>query len=314
MNYDLYYVMNHEARDSDTIAKRTMLYEYTCTSTPVPCRLRLYTRAEVSSLALVASVESEIHHLGNNAASFVLLLSLARRRSALLVTHPLVRHNPHHLLLWAAWVLPSHNLHLFLDKYLVLAGLAARSASCPAPSGHRLRLLEGAFAAPTAVALWVDALGVALVLGSARHTCPHILEVNLICVFCRHLDAPRVPKCARAFRRPCLELLAVRIVFDAANHEVGQVTKLMGQHVKQPVLVVNDLLGQLDGCVMLVVHGNERTVSLLGPDSLPPPVRSSRRRVQRFGPHNLYSPRRLSKLSNLAVGDLGIELAEEFLG
>lgn len=85
----------------------------------------------------------------------------------------------------------------------------------------------------------------------ATNTDPQILVVDDIAVFGGDLDvAPNrnigLSQMRRDFVGPLLERRAVRLVADIADHEVGQMTKLVRQRVNQAVFAVDDLLRQLD--------------------------------------------------------------------
>ena len=170
-----------------------------------------------------------------------------RRLRSSPLSSPPTSHKLHDILLRAPGVLLPQHLHLLLHKPLVLARLL--------PGDHdprrRLGLLQLALAAAAAVPRGVDALGVPLVLHGAAAALPHVLEVDVVRVLGRHLDAA-VAKGRRALGRPDFEFLAVRVRGDAADHEVGEVAEFVRHYVEEAVLVVDDLFGELDGGVVAV--------------------------------------------------------------
>lgn len=195
-----------------------------------------------------------------------------------------------------AGVLLPYDLHLLLHKQLVLRrllflrlpGLAAGRR----PSRHGLGLSELALAPAAAVPLRVDAARVALVLARALDALPGELEVDLVAVLSRHVDAA-VGKGPGALGRPRLELAAVWVRGHARDHKRRQVAEFMRQHVEQPVLTVDDLVGQFNGGVMPALGGRDGLGGRVGTcgcagvlplNSLAPPVCSSCGRVERFGP------------------------------
>ncbi len=135
-----------------------------------------------------------------------------------------------------------------MNFWYSLAGLASAAASrarrsCSASAGFSCR-------SPRQVPRRVDAARVALELAARTPRTPHVLEVDVVRVLGRDLDPPTAER-ARALRRPRLELAARAGCRDAVDHEVGEVAELVRRDVEQTVLVVDDLLGQLDGGVVL---------------------------------------------------------------
>ena len=89
----------------------------------------------------------------------------------------------------------------------------------------------------------------------------------------------------------------------------------MRQHVEEAVLIADDLLGQLDGRVVVVPAGARgRGGPRRGAYRLALPVGAAGRRVEGLGPVDLDAARGRGEVVDLAVGDGGVELAEEGLG
>jgi hypothetical protein len=82
--------------------------------------------------------------------------------------------------------------------------------------------------------------------------------VDDVIMFCRNFDGAvglRKARCSAEVCRhpgsPGLEAGAVRLVTDARDHEVGQVTELVGEGVDEACVRVDHFFGQLDACVVL---------------------------------------------------------------
>lgn len=161
--------------------------------------------------------------------------------------------------------------------------------------------------------LRVDAPRVTLVLAGAGDALPDVLEVDVVRVLGRHLDAAR-SKRARTPAGPDLELLTVRVAGDAANHEVGEVAKLVGQRVQEPVFAVDDLLGELDGGVVVLFDRDRGTVCFRGTACRPLPEGSAGCGVECFAPHDLDAACRLRQLGDSALGDGRVKFMQELDG
>lgn len=96
----------------------------------------------------------------------------------------------------------------------------------------------------------VNALRMPLVLSSAGGACPDVLVVYCVAVLGGDLDVA-VGKSGRDFRRPGLEFAAVGVVFDAGDHEGGEVAEFVGEDVEETVGVIDDFGGELDGGVVV---------------------------------------------------------------
>jgi len=105
----------------------------------------------------------------------------------------------------------------------------------------------------------------------------------------------------------------VGVVPDVADHEVGEVTKLVGKGVEELMLLIDDLLSKLDVSVMLASNLHHASIGILDLDFLTAPVRTSGCGVEGLGPDDLHATSRLSKLSDPSLRDLGIELLEKAL-
>ena len=88
-------------------------------------------------------------------------------------------------------------------------------------------------------------------LGAAA---PDVLVVDLITVFRSDVHAARSER-RRALAAPGLERSAVRLVFDAGDHEVGEVAEFVREDVEEAFFVVDDFLGEFDGGVVFLRHG-----------------------------------------------------------
>ena len=83
---------------------------------------------------------------------------------------------------------------------------------------------------------------------------PDVLVVDLVAVLGSDVHATR-SKRRRALGTPSFERGAVRLVFDARDHEVGEVAEFVREDVEQAFFVVDDFLGEFDGGVVFLRHG-----------------------------------------------------------
>lgn len=93
------------------------------------------------------------------------------------------------------------------------------------------------------------------VLAPANFAAPQVLVVDLVRVLRGDLDAFGAVDWVRAQRSvalpsPGFETGSVRVVADVGDHEVGEVTILVGQCVEQAVVVVDNLFCQFNGRVV----------------------------------------------------------------
>ncbi len=136
----------------------------------------------------------------------------------------------------------------------------------------------------------IDALRVAFEFHAAGHTFPDILEVDVVGMLGCNFD-PAMLEQPRAFPCPGLEFLAMRVARHATDHEIGEMTELMCNHIQQPMFVIYHLLSQLDGGVVSIFDSLlPTTVRERRLKRLPPPRRSSSSRIQLVGPRNLDTP------------------------
>src|SRR5690606_30169259 len=119
-------------------------------------------------------------------------------------------------------------------------------------SRRRFGLLQGPRACTTSVAPGVDALRMPLVFEHAVAAAPYVLEVDVVRVLRRHLNAPSGER-RGTLRRPSFELFAVWAPSYTADHEVGQVAEFVCYHVQEAVLTIDDLLRDVDGCMVPVL-------------------------------------------------------------
>ena len=133
-------------------------------------------------------------------------------------------------------ILPPHRLHDFLlraasrqallhvremllNKARIPANFAAGNSTSPR---NRLDLQQLPPAASARMPQWIDALRVALELRPAAFgaAAPDVLVVDLVAVLGGDVHAAR-SESRRALAAPGFEGGAVRLVFDAGDHEVG---------------------------------------------------------------------------------------------
>lgn len=78
---------------------------------------------------------------------------------------------------------------------------------------------------------------------------PDILVFNLITMFRRNLDT-EVSKSDRGLAAPGLEVCAMRLVANLADHEGGEVAEFVSEYVVEAILVVDDFFRELNGAVV----------------------------------------------------------------
>lgn len=76
----------------------------------------------------------------------------------------------------------------------------------------------------------------------SRGANPRIFEGDFVGMFCRDLDTLGMEQ-GGGFTGPGFEAGAVGLVFDAADHEVGEVAVFVCEDVKQAGFGVNDFFG-----------------------------------------------------------------------
>lgn len=130
----------------------------------------------------------------------------------------------------------------------------------------------------------------------------------------RDFHAPR-PKSFRAQPSPFFELFPMRLVFDPADHEVGEVAEFVRDDVEEAVLVVDDFGGEFDGGEVFVDCGGGvcagRGARFAG---FAAPVGAAGGGVEGVGPDEFDAAGGGCEALDLALGDGLVELVEEGLG
>lgn len=99
----------------------------------------------------------------------------------------------------------------------------------------------------------INALGMPLKLRPAAlgTTPPDVLVVDLVAVLGSNVHAA-LGKRFRAFTPPGFERSAVRLVFDARDHEIGEMAEFVREDVEEAFFVIDDFFGEFDGSVVFL--------------------------------------------------------------
>ena len=117
-----------------------------------------------------------------------------------------------------------------------------------------------------------------------RTAAPDVLVVDLIAVLGGDVHAAR-SECSCALAAPGLERGAVRLVFDAGDHKVGEVAEFMGEDVEEAFFVIDDFLREFDGGVVFLRHGRGGRWRGAGFGRFAPPVGAAGGGVECFAPN-----------------------------
>jgi len=139
---------------------------------------------------------------------------------------------------------------------------------------------------------------------------PDVLVVDLIAVLGSDVHATRRESCC-ALSTPSFERGAVRLVFDARDHEVGQVAEFVREHVEQAFFVVDDFLGEFDGGMVFLRRGRWGCRRGAGFGRFAPPVGAAGGRVEGFAPDKADAACGCAEGGDLAGCDGFVEFGEE---
>lgn len=145
------------------------------------------------------------------------------------------------------------NLHLNLNPSKILRHLG-HSLLLRRHARLGLNLLQTILARPTTLPPWIDTLRVTTICHAAARTSPHVLPINTVGVFRRHVNLASVDGMVfqrlGTFPAPGFEAGAVRVIGYMGDHEVSQMAVFVGESVYEAVLIVDDALGELDSGVV----------------------------------------------------------------
>lgn len=156
---------------------------------------------------------------------------------------------------------------------------------------------------------WINTLTVPFKLQPAALAFPNIFVINLIAMFRRNLNTP-VPEMARAFHSPGFEFFAVRVGFDVADHEVGEMAEFVGDDIQEARFVVDNFLGEFDGG-MVSVGNFSYALGVVGLYGFAFPVCSACRGVEFFTPDDFNASSRGRQFGDLALSENFVKFNKE---
>lgn len=161
----------------------------------------------------------------------------------------------------------------------------------------------------------INALRVPLKLRptALRATLPDVFVVDLIAVLGSNVHAARSERCS-TFTSPSFERSAVRLVFDARDHEIGEVAEFVREDVEEAFFVVDDLFGEFDGSVVFLRRGGRWGCGRgAGFGRFAAPVGAAGGGVEGFAPEDADAACGSAEGGDLAGCDGFVEFGEEGL-